>query len=534
MKTKRLAALLALGMLLSTGTAYGAEEAPYNPGPMLDGIRISSQTAARGGKLSVAADAWDSDGIRSIWVRFIHDESGKVLSLPLQPRRGDPSIDGYWSGELELPEDAPLGNYALRSVVLVDREDGRTRYLREADMNWNARDTELLEEEPSFQLVEDTEGPALLGCSVLQNAVQAGEDEDGLIRTARITLAAQDQAAGFKKATLVFQEAGGKKLFATLDRDDWQGEDLYQTDLPIKEHQAQGDYSLVKATLEDRAGNKTILGYGKDAVPLDQSFSCGFRILSQEDDRSLAPALQSVRVTGRKVYEDHKEYEIAVGALPRGSELHHITVRFKNDATGRTVSKVIRAEGQDFAHGRNVYAGWLTVGQWEPEGTFTLDSVVLTDEAGNAQSYCRPGDVRGSQLALPCTASFRADTSQRVEDDTAPVVLELEMDPRTSVGYNTTLRVKAADDRSGVDTIRARFENDEYGVIVFSLYEDEDGWFKGHLPGARLTRWDQYELTRLVIADKAGNRRTYLPEAGVRGEALPRRVVLTVDDDNSD
>ena len=168
MKKGKLAALLALGMLLSTGTAYGAEDAPYNPGPMLDGIQISSRTAGRGGKISVAADAWDSDGIRSIWVRFIHDESGKVLSLPLLPRRGDPCIDGYWSGELELPEDAPLGVYVLRSVVLVDQKEGRTRYLREADMNWNARDTELLEEEPFFQLVEDAEGPLFLGCAVLQ------------------------------------------------------------------------------------------------------------------------------------------------------------------------------------------------------------------------------------------------------------------------------------------------------------------------------------------------------------------------------
>ncbi len=58
MKKGKLAALLALGMLLSTGTAYGAEDAPYNPGPMLDGIQISSRTAGRGGKISVAADAW--------------------------------------------------------------------------------------------------------------------------------------------------------------------------------------------------------------------------------------------------------------------------------------------------------------------------------------------------------------------------------------------------------------------------------------------------------------------------------------------
>ena len=138
MKKGKLAALLALGMLLSTGTAYGAEDAPYNPGPMLDGIQISSRTAGRGGKISVAADAWDSDGIRSIWVRFIHDESGKVLSLPLLPRRGDPCIDGYWSGELELPEDIlylPMDSLLVRQVMVnllenAIRHSGDTEHIR--------------------------------------------------------------------------------------------------------------------------------------------------------------------------------------------------------------------------------------------------------------------------------------------------------------------------------------------------------------------------------------------------------------------
>ena len=172
------AGLLALGLLLPV-TAYGAEEPPYNPGPMLDTIQLSAATAAPGGSLSVGLDAYDPDGIRSIWVRFIHDETETVLSLPMKPRPGDPAVEGLWSGELELPADAPLGEYALRSVVLIDQRDGRTRYLREADMNWNARDTELLEEELSFTLTADSAGPVLLGCSVLEEVITAGEDADG-------------------------------------------------------------------------------------------------------------------------------------------------------------------------------------------------------------------------------------------------------------------------------------------------------------------------------------------------------------------
>lgn len=533
-KRKFLALAAALALTLSAATAYGAEEdPPYNPGPMLDEIAISSTTAAPGGKLSVAAEAWDPQGVRSIWVRFIHDETETVLSVPLKARFGDPSVQGYYSGELEIPADAPLGEYALRSVVLLDEKDGRTRYLREADMNWNARDTELLEQEQelSFTLVQDTAGPVLLGCSVLETAVQAGEDEDGELRTARITLTASDDAAGFKKGTLIFQEPGGKKLFAALDRKDWLHDDVYQLDLPIREHQSGGKYRLVKATLEDRAGNKTILGYGKDAEPLDGRFDTAFTVLSDENDRRLAPVLQSVTVRGQRRYTDAMEFEIAVQAVPRGSDLHHITVRFKNDETGNTVSKVIRAEGQDFLLGTDVYTGWLSVNNWEPEGTFTLDSVVLTDEAGNSQSWCRPGDITGAKLALPCTASFRAATGQKAEDTQAPVVTAIEMDKETDVGVSIPLRVKAADDRSGVDAIRARFENDEGRVIAITLYEKEDGWFSGNVPGAKLTRWDQFELTRLVVSDTAGNRRTYLREPGVRGQALPRQVIFTVNED---
>ena len=111
------------------------------------------------------------------------------------------------------------------------------------------------------------------------------------------------------------------------------------------------------------------------------------------------------------------------------------------------------------------------------------------------------------------------------------MVTAIAMDPETDVGVSIPLRVQAADDRSGVDTIRARFENDEGRVIAIALYEKEDGWFSGNVPGAKLIRWDQFELTRLVVSDTAGNRRTYLKDPGIRGQALPRQVIFTVNDD---
>ena len=79
-----------------------------------------------------------------------------------------------------------------------------------------------------------------------------------------------------------------------------------------------------------------------------------------------------------------------------------------------------------------------------------------------------------------------------------------------------------------MDTIRARFENDEKRVITVTLREKEDGWFSGDIPGGKLTRWDQFHLVRLVVTDRAGNQRAYQQQAGLRGEALPQQVSFTV------
>ena len=85
-----------------------------------------------------------------------------------------------------------------------------------------------------------------------------------------------------------------------------------------------------------------------------------------------------------------------------------------------------------------------------------------------------------------------------------------------------------------MDTVRARLENDEGRVITVPLYEEADGWYKGHIPGAKLDRWDQFQLKRVVITDKAGNRRAWQQQPDVRGEALPWSIAFTVDDDDDD
>lgn len=534
-KRKILAALLAAALLLPTAAWAGEEDRPKNYGPYLEQFQIDADTAARGGKLSIAADAWDDDGIYSIWARFIHDESGTLLSVPMELRFGDPRLEGRYSAELEIPQDAPLGRYELRSVVLTDTLDNRSRYFREADMR-DGEDTEplddLLEEEISFTVVEDKTGPQLLGCSVLENSVNAGKDEDDREDAFQLTLTAADSGAGFEKATLVFESERGKKFYAGLNRKDWQYGDIYQKHISVREHQMGGEYTLVKATLEDRAGNKTILGYGKDAQPMDSAFACGVQVISDEDGSGLAPVLQSVTVEEKRGYIDRQvnraDYQIIVGAKDRGSKLHHITVKFKNQQTGDTLSKVIRESARDRSLGNDVYAGWLTLGSWEQPGTFTLDTVVVTDQAGNSQTYRRPGDCSGSQKPLPCTASFTVTEGPSQKDTQAPIVSDLEMEKETLEGVAIPLRVKVSDDLSGVGTVSARFENKEGRVITLRLYPKEDGWYSGNISGSRVKRWDQYQLIRLTVTDNAGNRRVYQQQAGIRGEALPRQIIFTV------
>lgn len=537
MKLRRfLSGLLAAALLFpASAWASEGEDLPPNFGPFLEQIQIDTDTVARGGKLSIAADAWDDDGIWSIWVSFTHEESGTLFTIPMELRFGDPRLEGRYSAQLDIPENAPLGVYRLRSVVLLDTLENRSRYFSEADMR-DGEDAQLLSdllgEDIFFTVTEDKTGPELLGCSVLADSVKAGKDEDDRDYTFQVTLMASDSGAGFEKATLVFESEKGKKFYASLKRKDWQHDEVYQKDVSLREEQAEGEYRLVKATLEDRAGNKTVLGYGKDALALDSAFVCGVRVLPGENDSGLAPALQSVTVGERREYVDQTDlrtdYRIVVGVKSRGSELHHVTVRFKNQQTGETVSKVIREEGKEPSLGEGVYAGWLTLGSWEQPGTYALDAVIVTDRAGNTQTYRRPGDCSGRQLPLPCTASFAVEEGPSQKDAQAPVVTALEMEKETEEGIPIPLRARVSDDLSGVDTVSARFENREGRVITIRLYPKDDGWYSGKVPGSRIKRWDYYQLVRLTVTDNAGNRRVYQRQAGTRGEALPRQIAFAV------
>lgn len=532
-KRRILAGLLAAGLLFPA-TVWASEggEPPQNSGPLLEQIQIDSDIAARGGKLSIAADAWDDDGIYSIWVQFIQQESGTLLSALMELRFGDPRMEGRYSARLEIPDNAPLGSYRLHGVALTDGKDNVSRYLREE----RVRDREgmvSLDELPggdlTFTVVEDRTGPELLDCWVLEDSIKAGKEEGkDRDRTFRLNLEAADSGAGFEKATLIFESEKGKKIYASLNRMDWRKDDLYQKEISVREHQLGGEYRLVKATLEDRAGNKTILGYGKDAQPLDSGLACGVRISSREDGSGLAPVLQSVTVGEKRTSADGTDYEIIVGAADRGSKLHHITVKFKNQQTGDTVSKVIRAENQRPSREKDIYTDWLTLGDWERPGTFVLDTVVVTDEAGNSQTYRRPGDCSGKQQPLPCTASIAVAEGPAQKDTQAPVVTQLEMETETEEGMAIPLRARVSDDLSGVDTVSARFENKEGRVITLQLRPRGDGWYAGSISGRRITRWSRYELVRLTVTDKAGNRRVYQQQAGVRGEALPRQIAFSV------
>lgn len=533
---KVISGLLAAGMLLPAAAWAAEEEPPKNDGPFLEQIQIDAGTAARGGELSIAADAWDDDGIFSIWVRFIHEESGTLLSVPLELRFGDPRLEGRYSAVLKIPENAPLGKYQLRSVILTDLLDNVSEYFREEEMSWSKESRslfDLLEKDIFFTVEEDKTGPTLLGCSILEDSVKTGKDENDNDSTFRLTLSASDSVAGFEKATLIFESAEGKKLYAGIKREDWLREDVYQKDITVRESQADGDYKLVKATLEDRVGNKTILGYGKDALPLDGGFVCGVRVISREKS-GLAPLLQSVGIGERRVHNDtdtHRaEYQLVVKAKDRGSGLHHITVKFKNSETGDAVSKVIRAEGRDRSLGDDLYVGWLTMGSWEQPGTFVLDTVVVTDKAGNSQTYRRPGDCSGSQIPLPCTASFTLEEGPDRKDTQAPAVSALEMASVTEEGAPISLRARVSDDLSGVDAVSARFENREGKVITLRLYPAEDGWYSGRISGSRIKRWGWWRLVRLTVTDNAGNRRVYQQREGVRGEALPQQIAFTVQD----
>ncbi|HJA92077.1 MAG TPA: hypothetical protein H9717_02975 [Candidatus Eisenbergiella merdipullorum] len=202
-----------------------------------------------------------------------------------------------------------------------------------------------------------------------------------------------------------------------------------------------------------------------------------------------------------------KVYVTAV-VLPGSSGLDHINIQFINPENDRSVTKILRSE--DLADG--VYADWLSLSIYEPAGTYVLDKVILQDENGFYVRYCRAEDRKedDNYLTLPVTAAFGIDNGVTVLDETAPVLGAVAVSPAQAPKESEiTVTAAVADDFSGVDSVTARFENENGTAVSVDLEASDGGLYTGIIKKKDTDEAGIYRIKKVTVTDNMGNSKTY-------------------------
>jgi hypothetical protein len=476
-----------------------ASAADEQESPELGSTVVYGAATAPGGKVTVAADAWDDDGVKSILLRFENDAAKTALTVTLDENDDDGLIEEY-AGTLNVPKDAPEGVYRLKSAALTDELDNRSFYVREEDLIGDDDDTFVFTNTPQFTVTANDSPPSVVSFRIGRGVLPPGGSTFLAIET--------DEASGLDTANLIFRNPqNGRRLFFSLDEDDRLDENTYQAALQIPDFEPGGTYALYRMNLKDAVGNEqTYGGIGEDdALPLP--FACKFEVVPGGGDAS-PPTLLSVAVTDTRTDEDGNfQYRILIGASDALSGIEHMTARFKNDENGRAVSIILAASDFD----GTFYSGWLDVNRYEPAGTFSLDNVGLMDEAGNYQAYCRSENLSegNHKLALPEPVSLIVNSGVRSADDTAPVLQSVAVTPADAQpGDALRITASAADDVSGVEKIRLKFYDAAGKSLIVTLLPDGDR-FLGTIKSFQTRREGMYVLVSATVTDRAQNQRTY-------------------------
>ena len=236
------------------------------------------------------------------------------------------------------------------------------------------------------------------------------------------------------------------------------------------------------------------------------------------------PVLTSVSVGDGILNSEDMEYEYPVTVVAKGSDsdLDHITVQFENEANDNTVNLVLRPENRT---AENTYIGTLSIGAYAQEGTYTLSKVTLQESDGDYRYYCQskdlPDDHGDDKKALPNAVSLKLNSGVSTEDKTAPV-LDTCAVTKTTVLKETAVELHAqiTETGSGIDYVKARFIGDNGCGISLTLTL-VDGEYVGYVSSSQLKHEGTYVLQRVMMKDKAGNRKVATECGNVQFTVVP-------------
>ena len=175
----------------------------------------------------------------------------------------------------------------------------------------------------------------------------------------------------------------------------------------------------------------------------------------------------------------------------------------------------------------------LEISPYLPSGTYVLDSIFVSDNAGNSRRY-RAEPIEGDSEKLPNSISITINNENQ-EDTTAPTISKISIDKTNlKAGETAKVTIEASDDVSQLETFYAQFKRegseDDY---IDTNFSDRDTPSVAELEISPYLPSGTYVLDSIFVSDKAGNDRRYKAEP-IEGhsEELPNSLKITVINDD--
>ena len=269
------------------------------------------------------------------------------------------------------------------------------------------------------------DGPVLDGISLYSGTASPGQ-------SVLVGVDAYDQD-GIKSIVALFQKDDSKEfLVVSLKEydDDPVVKEKYVGRLTVPSDTPEGLYHLISVAMMDENDNRSRYCRTQDrtrtrnyfyeleaslqlvvkadiTAPMIESFvlenssvlpgsRVNFSMRCDEDQSGVEKAIVIFRnpVSGKKLYcflddeaivesntfSNKLQYSTQV-SVNNSQPIDHITLRFKNQANDRTLSKVLTPD--DYSSG--LYTAWMDVNLYEPQGAFILERVELVDSDKNRQ-----------------------------------------------------------------------------------------------------------------------------------------------------
>lgn len=377
---KMLSLLLAASMAVSmpinvfatqpvTETENQTEIEPYiadGEAPVLTGIEIDKTSVSAGDSVTLTITATDNlSGWNSCNVQFNNKEADKRLYKSVSDITGNKC-----SITFDISEYEPSRRYDLEFISLTDKA-GNTIYYAEDQIN----DDRPLPKYVYFDVVaneqSDGEAPELKNISLNSTNIKSGEP-------LTITIEATDNLSGMSYCDVQFySEDTDKKLVGSSYEIQ---NNICTITIDISEYEPTRRYNLEYVTLVDRAGNTVY--YEEKPIegnkPLPESIY--FDVVANEQSDAEAPVLIGIEIDKTNVNAGDS-VALTITATDNLSGWYHCNVQFNNKETDKRLYKSV----SDITG--NKCSITFDISEYEPNGRYDLEFVLLTDKAGNMIYY---------------------------------------------------------------------------------------------------------------------------------------------------